>query len=391
MTSHRINFSRHVLIKLTWSTLLVLLLQTVTYVDAHRVDGAKNQKIVLNMIVKNEKPVIERCLASTLGLIDHYVIADTGSTDGTQQAILGFFKKHRISGELHQHKWVNFAHNRNLALQAAYTYLDNKTVKGNKLQNITDSAYVMFLDADEYFVVENESFKLPNLMDKTFYYVKTKYSNLYYDRIQFISMRLKDWKWVSPVHEVVDSPSANTVELLPNVHVHVTSEGNSWTNSNKYREHAAMLEVALAEDPKNSRNQFYYAQSWRDCQENEKAIEAYRKRSNMGGWEEEVYISLYEISRLEQIQGRIPFVFVESYLRAYKFRPTRIESIYFLVRYYNRIGNYVYAFNFAKMMVETPMPKDSLFVDNWIYQTGRFQEMNYTLARLDKNGDKSPF
>ena len=40
--------------------------------------------ICLNMIVKNEQPVIRRCLASVKEMIDYWVIVDTGSTDGTQ-------------------------------------------------------------------------------------------------------------------------------------------------------------------------------------------------------------------------------------------------------------------------------------------------------------------
>ena len=36
--------------------------------------------ICLNMIVKNERPVIERCLNSVKEKIDYWVIVDTGST-----------------------------------------------------------------------------------------------------------------------------------------------------------------------------------------------------------------------------------------------------------------------------------------------------------------------
>ena len=39
------------------------------------------------MIVKNEASVIRRCLDSVRGVIDSWVIADTGSTDGTQEII----------------------------------------------------------------------------------------------------------------------------------------------------------------------------------------------------------------------------------------------------------------------------------------------------------------
>ena len=71
------------------------------------------------MIVKNEEKVIERCLFSCLKFIDYFVICDTGSTDKTIEVINNFSKKYNLKGEVHQHEWVNFAHNRNLSLEIA--------------------------------------------------------------------------------------------------------------------------------------------------------------------------------------------------------------------------------------------------------------------------------
>lgn len=69
------------------------------------------------MIVKDEKNVIKRCLASVRDLIDYWVIVDTGSMDGTQEIIRDFLRE--IPGELHERPWVNFEHNRNGALELA--------------------------------------------------------------------------------------------------------------------------------------------------------------------------------------------------------------------------------------------------------------------------------
>lgn len=49
--------------------------------------GDNCQSVCLNMIVKNEAPIIRRCLDSARPIINHWIIVDTGSTDGTQDLI----------------------------------------------------------------------------------------------------------------------------------------------------------------------------------------------------------------------------------------------------------------------------------------------------------------
>src|SRR3990167_4045655 len=73
--------------------------------------------ICLNMIVRNEVDVIERCLESVKPLIDYWVIVDTGSTDGTQDKIKSILQN--IPGELHEQAWESFAHNRTEAIMFA--------------------------------------------------------------------------------------------------------------------------------------------------------------------------------------------------------------------------------------------------------------------------------
>src|SRR5438105_1336932 len=73
----------------------------------------KRKTVCVNMIVKNEKDVITRCLGSVLPIIDYWVIVDTGSTDGTQKIIKDFMKENKVKGELFERPWKNFEHNRN--------------------------------------------------------------------------------------------------------------------------------------------------------------------------------------------------------------------------------------------------------------------------------------
>src|SRR5262245_60818994 len=94
-------------------------------------DGRRAPTVCLNMIAKNEAPVIARCLASARPFIDHWIIVDTGSTDGTQQRVRECLQG--IPGELHERPWRDFSHNRNQALELAGGAAD----------------YLLFIDADE--------------------------------------------------------------------------------------------------------------------------------------------------------------------------------------------------------------------------------------------------
>src|SRR5262245_53632420 len=95
------------------------------------VDSRTTPRVCLNMIVKNEAPVIRRCLESVLPFIDRWVVVDTGSTDGTQALVRESLSSK--PGELHERPWKSFGHNRNEALQLASSGSD----------------YLFFIDADE--------------------------------------------------------------------------------------------------------------------------------------------------------------------------------------------------------------------------------------------------
>src|SRR5215471_11928556 len=106
--------------------------------------AANHQILCLNMIVKNEAPVIARSLASVRPITDYWVIVDTGSTDGTQDAIRALMAD--LPGELHERPWRDFAHNRTEALELARPH----------------GEYVLIIDADDVLECETQ-FKMPVL------------------------------------------------------------------------------------------------------------------------------------------------------------------------------------------------------------------------------------
>src|SRR5579863_469225 len=105
----------------------------------------KKRALCLNMIVKNEMANLDRCLTSVAPYIDCWVIGDTGSSDGTQDFIRGFFAERGVPGELHEFPFVNFAQARNEALDRA---------RASSLA----FDYLLFTDADMELVVDDHDF-----------------------------------------------------------------------------------------------------------------------------------------------------------------------------------------------------------------------------------------
>ena len=319
------------------------------------------------MIVKNESKVIERCLESAKPLIDYWVIVDTGSTDGTQEIIKKYMKD--IPGELHERPWVNFAHNRNEALNLAKDKAD----------------YLLFIDADDKFEIAPNYVR--SELDKDAYYIKINYSGSSYDRVQLIRTDL-DWHWGGVVHEALVSYQAQSIGKLDDVTMLIIGGGDRSCDPKKFEKDAKILEKALKEDPTNARNVFYLAQSYKDAGKLKKAIEVYEKRVAMGGWEQEVFWSLYQIAIIQETLKMPEDIINKSYTKAYQFRPCRVEPLFRLSSYYRRKENYLMGYLFAQFALNMKQPNDPLFVESWIYQHGLLLEYSicsYWIGRYDES------
>ena len=130
--------------------------------------------ICLNMIVKNESRVIRRCFDLVKRIIDFWIIVDTGSTDGSQEIIAEFVRE--VPGALYEQPFVDFATNRNNALDLAQTRAD----------------YVLLLDADECLFL-SEIDPLP-LLDRDYYVVEKRHGNCLSQKTILVRSKL-DWKW----------------------------------------------------------------------------------------------------------------------------------------------------------------------------------------------------
>jgi glycosyltransferase involved in cell wall biosynthesis len=310
------------------------------------------ETICLNMIVKNEKDVIRRCLDSVIPLIDYWVIVDTGSKDGTQEIIREHLKN--IPGELYERPWKNFGENRTEAFELA---------KGK-------SDYILFMDADD--VLEYEpGFQFSNLTHDV--YNMWRGSKGYsYQKPQLARGDLP-WRWVGVTHEYLDCPIPHSSDLFTDVK-YVTLDGGA-TRKNpreKFIRNVKLLKEGLLKEPKNVRYVFYLAESYRDAGEKAKSVEWFQKRVDMGGWAEEVFWSKLQIAHMIREIGLPLNIVIDCYKDAHQFRPHRIEPIYYLAELYNQNGNYQKAFECIKAnnFIPKPEQKDILFNEDWIDEYG---------------------
>lgn len=323
----------------------------------------KHKTICVNMIVKNETKVIQRCLGSVKPYIDYWVIVDTGSTDGTQAMIKDFMKD--VPGELHERPWVDFAHNRNEALDFAKGKAD----------------YVLIIDADEVLQADN-GFTMPEL-NKDFYYITTKFNCTEYGRVQLINNHL-NWKWGGVIHEALVSFEAKTSTTLEGLFNVVHTDGFRSTDPKKYHKDAKILEAALEKEPNSTRYQFYLAQSYRDAGEYELSLKNYKKRVAMGGWDQEVFWSLFQIARLQEILKMPAETIIDGYKKAYEYRPSRAEPLFFLTNYYRRQDNFAAGYETALKGLSIPVSTDALFIERWIYDYDLLLEFSICAYWVDK-------
>jgi glycosyltransferase involved in cell wall biosynthesis len=304
-------------------------------------------RLGLHMIVKDEAPVIERCLASVRPLVDWWVVSDTGSTDGTQDLVRSAMAG--LPGVLLERPWVSFGHNRQEALDAA-----------RGLEHAGPDDHVLWLDADEQLV--DLPARLPELTADG-YHLQVEFGSMRYHRLAVVRLA-RPWRWTGAIHEYLDLPGA-TIEELSAPRVLVRSEGARSRDPETYRTDAAVIEAELRRAPHDPRMQFYLGQSWRDAGEPEKALAAYRTRAaNADGWQEERWYALFQVGVLLERLGASPEEISSAYLAAFQADANRAEPLVELARYERLSERYDVALLYARAAARVPAPgPQALFVD----------------------------
>ena len=133
-------------------------------------------KLILNTIVKDEAHCILGMLEAAVQISDAIVIADTGSTDGTQQIIKDFGQKHGIPTYVFERPFDDFEKSRNFGMQKARDVV-------NELGWNPNDCWTWWCDADEKIIVDPKFNK--NQFNKDLFMINTYIGAMKYTRNTF--------------------------------------------------------------------------------------------------------------------------------------------------------------------------------------------------------------
>lgn len=264
------------------------------------------------MIVRDAAPFVTETLETVAPLVDRWLIIDTGSNDDTPDVITQFFADAGIEGTLLRRPWVGFAHNRTELLERCRGEAD----------------YALMVDADDLMIgvppldrLELDCYRLRFGTDFRFWRTS-------------LFRTTHEWEFRGAVHEYavrLDQP-ATTANLEGDYHLVYRSIGTRGSDPDRFRRDIDALHAELALTPDEPRATFYLGQSYRDAGDDASALEWYRRRSEMEGWNEERFVAALELARCLDRTGADDRAVCDAYLAAWLVRPSRAEPLVDLAR-----------------------------------------------------------
>jgi glycosyltransferase involved in cell wall biosynthesis len=327
------------------------------------------------MIVRDEAHIIRETLDSVAPYISSWVIVDTGSDDGTQDLIRDHMARRGIPGELYERPWRNFGDNRSEALNLAQGHGDYRWV----------------IDADDR-VVGTVDF---GRLDADMYQLRQRspYGVFWRPLLFRDGLRVR---YEGVVHEYIrcDEPFVGE-RLEGDYHIESRRLGARNRDPQKYARDRDLLLAEVERNPEDARSVYYLGQSYLDLAitqgdvaDYDHARKWFARRVEMGGWDEEVYYAMYSIGEaLAGLGAPWPEV-QDAYLRAWEFRPTRVEPLYAIARRYRVDGRYRLGYLFAQRAAEIPLPEDdTLFVRADIHSWMAIDEQAVCASWINKHAE----
>jgi hypothetical protein len=312
-----------------------------------------DKKIILILMIKNEEKIIKRCIEKALqtNIIDAICISDTGSTDSTLDVLKEHSKSFSVPIKIVQHEWKNFGFNRTLSFIETQNFC-------KELGWDSNLTYGLAIDADMNFIVKPEFSK--NSLNSDGYRIIQKAGGLEYHNSRFFRLS-NDWRCIGVTHEYWGGFEAKNLDSA-----YIEDIGDGGCKSDKFERDIKLLEQGLQDEPKNERYMFYLAQSYKDVGRLDDAIKMYKKRIESGGWYEEVWYSMYQITRI--YYQKKDFIKMEYWGQlGYQFYPKRSENLYILAVAFRELGHHHKAWHYMTLGRSIKRGEDLLFVECNVY------------------------
>jgi len=107
----------------------------------------------------------------------------------------------------------------------------------------------------------------------------------------------------------------------------------------------------------------------------------------VGGWIEERFASLYNAAKLMEKLGYPDEEVIDAYVKASDLLPSRAEALHGAARFCRLKGLHEMGHKFATRGLDVPRPRDGLFVQDWIYDTGLLDEYAVTAYWVGRHAE----
>lgn len=332
---------------------------------------ASNPLITLSIMIKNESSSIKENLLSYYNAgFRHFFVLDTGSTDNTVEIVEDFFQNPGIVSQLIQEPFIDFSASRNRAMELTEEYFP-------------ENPFILMPDAEWYLEAADELFKFclaEQNNDTDAYFINIKLaSDFKFQNLRLFRTHAKV-RFLGKVHEAAIAErkgiTPTAVSFLPK-----PNEDGKKRSQERWVRDEQILKQGYIENPSDSRNTFYLAQTYECLNNLESAYYYYQQRALLNGFDEEDFICFY---RLGYIAEKMIFAepslawakAMDYYLKAFSLRPHRIEPLIKLADHYwpsNMQSTYL----FIQYAYKIPYPsQDVLFIENKDYTYNRYEIMS---------------
>jgi len=272
--------------------------------------GQLPPKFTLCMIVRDEAHCLPRCLNSVRDRINRYIIADTGSTDGTPNIARTGLRD--IPGEVFSIPWRD----------------DFAWARNQVLDRIRGSEWLLWMDADEELHGEIRALDLADTSIQAYqtplrYEDKsvTKWPNLFHASQNF------RFRW--PIHEELTHPNGQyRVQVLKKAWLTTCQDGARSLAPGKLEREVQHL-IKAWRSTRHPRFLWFLGREYGQLGELAKSRACWQARLR---WEprannQERAVAWLQLGRTMEAQGEDPMAVITAYFNAYEEDPSRVEGL----------------------------------------------------------------